>query len=312
MTSWCALRSERPDQCGGETRHRAFRAISRLGDFGRALLELGRTKRLVAKLAPRVTHREEEIAPFSNMLHHQDVVQLRFQAAMILLDVGRWHQVRSVLEASAEDVASLGPASSLDYYFARLALGEHRYDDALELIDCSYAHFDRFPPLYSRRGALRVLRAMTLIESGRAAEALPVAQEGVRLLAEADQRESIWKAHWQEARAARVVSGDAAALPVFDQTVAALDNVRRASLGLRLDSLFLKERLPAVEDAILCAAAYGDASRCLTYADAVKSRFLARALRRGSRLFLELNRLRRWTSSTQQLVPPRPWRTVGR
>jgi CHAT domain-containing protein len=103
----------------------------------------------------------------------------------------------------------------------------------------------------------------------------------VRLEEAADQRDTIWKAHWHEARATRAAAGNAAALHVFDRAIAALDGVRRASLGLRLDSLFLKERLPAVEEAILCAAAHGDAARCLAYADAVKSRFLSSALAAG-------------------------------
>ncbi|WP_199805394.1 hypothetical protein, partial [Bradyrhizobium lablabi] len=120
-----------------------------------------------------------------------------------------------------------------------------------------------------------------LIEAGRAAEALPDAREGVRLEEAADHRDTIWKSHWHEARATRAAAGNAAALLVFDQVIAALDGLRRASLGFRLDSLFLKERLPAVEEAIFCAAAHGDAERCLAYADAVKSRFLSSALAAG-------------------------------
>ena len=252
-----------------------------LGDHGRAATEVGHTKRLAVGLARRAADRSDAAA---SLLFEQDLGQLLFQAAMILLEAGRWRWARSVLEASAPYLASLGPApaASLDFYRARLALGEHRHTEALVLIDGLCAAFDQLPSLRAKRGALRVLRASTLIAAGRAAEALPDAREGVRLEGAADQRESIWKAHWQEARATRAAAGNAAALHAFDQVIAALDGVRRASLGLRLDSLFLKERLPAVEEAILCAAAHGDAARGLAYADAVKSRFLASALTAGA------------------------------
>lgn len=247
-----------------------------LGDHRRAIRELAVTKRLARQLARAAAAR-------GHSLFEWDLAQLLFQDALLLLDRGRWRWAGRAFAATEGYIVSLGPASAatLHYYRARLALGEGNFGLALALTDKARPAFEELPPLQHKRGTLRVLRAQILIDAGRGGEALSEAVEGVQLETAAEQHETIWKAHWQEARTRRAIGGSGEALPAFDRAVAVLDQARNTSLGLRLDNLFLKERLPVVEEAILCAAEHGDAGRCLTYADTVKSRFLARALHAG-------------------------------
>ena len=181
------------------------------------------------------------------------------------------------------DFAELGPASAagLRLYRARIAAGLGDIAGAVTILDAIRPVFDGHPDLVQKRGVIRTWRARILLDANRGQEALADAAEGARLSSAPGLEERSWDAHWQHARALAAAVPARDPLPAYDAAIASLDQLRRASLGYRLDNLYLKTRRPMVDQAMLAAAARGDALRCLRYADAVKSRFLAGALAAG-------------------------------
>ena len=152
---------------------------------------------------------------------------------------------------------------------------------ALRLVDELLPAFDVHERLTQKRGTVRVLRARLLNEAGRGREAVEDAAAGVDGEIAYGQWESIWKAHWQLARAEEASSRAGEALAAFDAAVAALDQVRTASLGFRLDNLALRTARRMLNEAIACAVTHRDGTRAARYADAVKSRFLSLSLAAG-------------------------------
>ena len=158
--------------------------------------------------------------------------------------------------------------------------GDHQ--GGLNLLDALLPAFDADDRLAQKVGTARVLRARLLNEMRRGAEAEDDAAAGIAGEIAYGQWETIWKAHWQLARAVNAIPARASeALAAFDAAIAALDGLRTASIGFRLDNLALRSARPMLEEAIACAVSQGDGSRAARYADAVKSRFLSRMLAVG-------------------------------
>jgi hypothetical protein len=158
--------------------------------------------------------------------------------------------------------------------------GDHQ--GALTLLDELLPAFDVHEQLAPKRGTVRVLRARLLNEAGRGREAIADAEAGIAGEIACGQLETIWNAHWQLARARQAASQTDAALIAFDEAVAALDRVRTASLGFRLDNLALHRTRPMLDEAVACAVAHRDGARAARYADAIKSRYLSIALTTGT------------------------------
>ncbi|GJD52947.1 hypothetical protein OPKNFCMD_5715 [Methylobacterium crusticola] len=158
--------------------------------------------------------------------------------------------------------------------------GDHQ--GALTLLDALLPAFDGHEQLAQKRGTARVLRARLLNETGRGREAVDDAAAGIAGETAYGQWETIWKAHWQLARAQQARSRAREALDAFDAAVSALDQLRTASLGFRLDNLALRTARPMLDEAIATAVGHRDGARAARYADAIKSRFLSLSLAAGA------------------------------
>ncbi len=257
---------------------------------GKALSEtfswIGDTRRAMREivLAHRTVRRLQEEAPNvigSDFFRQSDLVQLRFQLVIILLEARRFRSAGRVLETVAPIYERLEPASAatMPFYRAKILEGLGDPLGALALVDTIRPVFEGQEKLAHKRGALLALRARLLTALGRHEEALADGVAAARLDEAAGQQETEWQSCWQEARVRSIPGQDP--LPSFDRAVEALDRMRRASLGYRLDSLYLRSRRGLVDEAVRAAFERGDAERCLRYADAVKSRYLAAALAAG-------------------------------
>ena len=255
-------------------------AYNWLGDTARAAAELSRTRKLLARVWAASGNDENGVLA---LLRGNDTLVLRFHTMVVLLDSRRFRPASRVLDTVEPDFAELGPASAagLRLYRARIAAGLGDITGALAILDAIRPVFDSHPDLVQKRGVIRTRRAHVLLDANRGQEALADAAEGARLASAPGLEERSWDAHWQHARALSAAVPVRDPLPAYDEAIASLDRLRRASLGYRLDNLYLKTRQPMVDEAVLAAAARGDALRCLRYADAVKSRFLAGALAAG-------------------------------
>ena len=152
---------------------------------------------------------------------------------------------------------------------------------ALQLLETLAPAFVYGSLLAQKRGWMKAQRARLLLALGRPDEALVDAEEGVAQEETFGQRSTIWRAHWTLARALNACKHLPEALWAFDRGIAALDERRTGTLGFRLDNLALRGPKPMVDEAIAYAVSADDAYRALVYSDAIKSRFLTRALLAG-------------------------------
>lgn len=249
-----------------------------LGDFRASATELARSSARVAKLLKAAD-------AIQSVVLRMRLNDLMLEEALAHIDKGgiRLDDAERLLDAIEPIYLTLGiaPAAAMRYYRAKIAAGRGNTAVALAIIDAALPTFSSEPALRSKVGTIRTLRARILNDAGDGAEALADAEAGAADAIAMGARETLWNAHWQLARARGAVNNVQGALCAFDDAVAAVDAVRVRSLGYRLDNLFLRERRPMFDAAMRLAAVKGDAVRAARYADAVKSRFLARALEEG-------------------------------
>jgi CHAT domain-containing protein len=127
-------------------------------------------------------------------------------------------------------------------------------------------------------GVLLWLKGQAMHGLGRTREALSLAQSACEELSRYRDPDSLWKAQWLRARTLAAVERTEEALSAFADAVTTIDGLRKASLGYRLDSTYLRDKLPVFEDAIAVTSARGDAERCCRMIEMVKSRALTATL----------------------------------
>ncbi|TCS18454.1 CHAT domain-containing protein [Caulobacter sp. BK020] len=247
-----------------------------LGDAARARAE---REKALARLADR----QAKADPIQRLLLEGKDFELRLEGMIVATEAGgaALAEAEAGLDALTPTFQALGIAPAAAFYRAKIELARGRASAALALLDAAAPGFQESEILRNKTGMLKTLRAQVLTSLGRGAEAVIDAKEAVAREVLADNRETVWKAHWRLAQAAIAAGDPRTALAAYDAAIEAVDGVRRVSLGYRLDNLFLRERKPMFDEAIDLAVRHGDARRCAWYVDAVKSRFLAPALAAG-------------------------------
>lgn len=87
-----------------------------------------------------------------------------------------------------------------------------------------------------------------------------------------------WKLQWRRGSALTSLGRQAEALNAYRAGAAAADNLRKAPLGYRLDSTFLRDKLPMFHAAIDLAVQLGDGPTAVRLIELIKARGLAATL----------------------------------
>jgi CHAT domain-containing protein len=123
-----------------------------------------------------------------------------------------------------------------------------------------------------RRGALRQVQADLHLLLDEPDGALAAADDGLSDEATYSDLELAWKLHWPRARALTTLGRHGEAIEAFLRGMSDADRLRMAPLGHRLDTTFVRDKLPMAHDAALAA---GDSSVVAWFVELVKSRALA-------------------------------------
>jgi CHAT domain-containing protein len=260
-----------------------------LGDFRRC-------EALLHEQRARLDATRDVADPLQKFFHDNRIMNLDAEEMYLALDSAQADEparassldrAQAILERLHPRYAALAPWAGHAMSMQQCHISRLRGDPqgALALLDSLLPAFYAHEELARKRGTIRVLRARLLNETGRGAEAIADAEAGVAGESAYGQWETIWSAHWQLARArqaASLASQADATLSAFDDAVTALDRVRTASLGFRLDNLALLRTRPMLDEAVAAAVAHCDGARAARYADAVKSRYLTAALTSGA------------------------------
>lgn len=107
--------------------------------------------------------------------------------------------------------------------------------------------------LRPRRPALRSLKARALLDVGDTCAALEAAEAGLRDVALQPDPDTAWKLHRWRGNALRTLGRAADGLDALVAGARAVDELRRAPLGYRLDSTSMRDRMPLFDEAIALA-----------------------------------------------------------
>ncbi len=175
--------------------------------------------------------------------------------------------------------ASLGPegAASIEYQLAAVESGKGNHDAAWERLE-------EIEPIFTdgllrpHKIGLRGLQSEVALGLGEPARALDLADDGISELSTFPDDDIAWKLHWRRGRALAAVERPEEALAAYGASAAVVDSLRKSPLGYRLDSTYLRSKLPLFDAAIDLASEQGDGPAAARFIELVKARALSSAL----------------------------------
>jgi CHAT domain-containing protein/tetratricopeptide (TPR) repeat protein len=188
--------------------------------------------------------------------------------------LGRYDDAEGLFLEVRPLAAELGVAAGIDFHLAVIAVARGDVATAQRLLADIAPAVDSglFRP---RRGALRQVQADFHLLRGEPHEALAAADDGLRDQATYPDLELAWKLQWRRARALTALGRRAGAIRAFRAGMSDADRLRMAPLGYRLDTTFVRDKLPMAHDAVDTAIAAADAPAAAWFVEIVKSRALS-------------------------------------
>ncbi|MFI7494382.1 CHAT domain-containing protein [Kocuria sp. M4R2S49] len=144
-------------------------------------------------------------------------------------------------------------------------------------------------PLFShglmrpRRGALCLLQADLAVKRRDFDDALARTAEGLTDQDTYPDLDLSWRLHWRRAIAFRGRGSSDEALAEFRLAAIAADTMRLAPMGYTLDTAFVRDKLPMMEQALDHALNVGDARAAVWFMEMVKARALSAVLSHPAR-----------------------------
>lgn len=196
--------------------------------------------------------------------------------ARINRKLGNYDAAREQFEEARPFVQEFARAG-IDFHLAAIALDTGNLSLAGQLLTAAAPDFDH-GLIRPRRGALRLLQADLAQAQARFEDALALSADG---LADQDHYPDLdlsWKLHWRQARALRALDRFDESLAAFRLAAKAADTLRMAPLGYALDTTFVRDKLPMMEEAIDHALTCGDGETATWFIEMIKSRALSAIL----------------------------------
>jgi CHAT domain-containing protein len=188
--------------------------------------------------------------------------------------LGRYDEAeRLFLEARPFVAGDLGVPAGIDFHLAVIAVARGDTATAQPLLASIAPAFESgmFRP---RRGALRQVQADLHLLLNEPEQALAAADDGLSDQATYPDLEFAWKLQWRRARALSALGRHREAIDAFREGMSKADQLRMAPMGYRLDTTFVRDKLPMAHDAVSAALAAGDASAVAWFIELIKSRAL--------------------------------------
>jgi CHAT domain-containing protein len=265
-----------------------------LGDYERALTVLDSAHAAVVPLLEQgppsqsavqslIMEQLKAISSGATSSAGTDAMRLRSIAFEVIQALARDHRslgdydlAEQLFRQARPFLVELGLPAGIDFHLATIAVARDDLDRAEQLLGSVAPTFDQ-PMTRWRRGSLRQVQADLLLKRGRGADALAAADDGLADQLVYPDLDLAWKLQWRRARALTAL-GTGDALAAFRAAMSAADRLRMAPLGYRLDTTFLRDKLPMAHQAIDAALARPDPEAVVWFVELIKSRALATAL----------------------------------
>jgi CHAT domain-containing protein len=272
-----------------------------LGDEERALKETGHAEQLVAaKMASGTPSTSDvwaslgsainllgqgsEAGAFSEGLR-QAQEKAKLQKISIAIDQirarigrrsGNYDEAEQLFDRVAPHILAYAQPG-IRWQIAMMRVQQERFDDALVILGELSADFEG-GMLRQKLPVFLRTKSEALLGLKHAEDALREIDRAVKVIEEFYDPDALWTLHWTRARILELLGHSTMALDAILASAAVVDELRRAPLGWRLDSTFLRDKLPMFRRGIRLAVEVGNAAACCQLIEKVKARGLAAAL----------------------------------
>jgi CHAT domain-containing protein len=205
----------------------------------------------------------------------QVAFSLEFSHAIINRYLGNYAEAKQQLNSILSQTPGEGKIG-IQYQLAAISISETNYEEGLKYI--SLLEPLMLGDLRPKLGGLLSLKAEALLGLGRTDEALIVLNQAVQDLVSFSEPDSLWRAHWRRARVLEALGQTDQAIESYLLAANTINRLRKAPLGYRLDSTYLKDKFQVFEDAIALCCDQGKAETCCSLMEMIKSRALTATL----------------------------------
>lgn len=213
-----------------------------------------------------------------------------------------WKLAEDCFRKVLPEYAKLGVAAAIDYQLASIELGRGRSEEALAMVEALEPTFHAQSQLRAKLGSLLRLKGAALLELGSPEKALSVFNEGaVDIERDYFDPDVLWRLQAGKGEALKRLGRRSDALAAYRSAADTVDQLRKAPLGYRLDSLYLRDKLDLFRSAIGLCVDMNDSERCAQLMEMVKSRTLTTILGSGEKSSTSPELAERFEALTRKL-----------
>lgn len=256
-----------------------------LGDYERALAEVGQAFEFIEAFLAQGQPSESNIltsllgGDLEGAEQNARLWQISLELAQIRARSNRYLGNFGVATRQFQEIMPHVPGESrsgIAFQLAAIDVARGRYAEGLEVLNQLEPAFTGL--LRPKLGVLLSFKGEALLGLGSPGKALPYLKAAVQDLFQYTDPDSLWKSQWRVGRALQALQRPQEALAAYSQAIETINLLRKAPLGYRLDSTYLRDKLPAFASAIDLACESDQAEACCRFMEAIKSRALTATL----------------------------------
>jgi CHAT domain-containing protein len=265
-----------------------------LGDYERAIEQLNHAQELITMILQGKTLTEQDVVnSISESVNSimagkggrrigEDVTELwticyeiDFFRAIINEYKGQFDEAETLLNKVLPHYERLGVGPAILAHHAAILIKRGQYLEGLQYTYSIEPVFRAGGFLRAKLAALLRNQSEALLHLGKPQESLKKLEEGIKDLTLYYDPDLLWKLQHLEGQCLQFLEQLESALKAYLHATKTVNNLRRAPLGYRLDSLYLRDKLELFQRAIELACRDEFASECCELMELIKSRTLS-------------------------------------
>jgi len=171
-------------------------------------------------------------------------LEISYYQGLICRALQRYDEAESFFQSVLPEYQTLGVGAAIEFQLAAIAAARGEYHKALEISERIEPVFIADNRMQPKRAALLKLQADALGGLGDKKEALLRADGGIRELSSHHEPDLLWRLFLIKGRLLNKDGRHAEALEAFARGAEVVNQLRRTPLGYRLDSTYLRDKLP--------------------------------------------------------------------
>jgi CHAT domain-containing protein len=268
-----------------------------LGDYARALSELAQASKIIAPLvSERVPTQEDVLASVLDAMKsirsgegyttraedtmnlYRISTEIDYYKGLVNKALGNFEDAELLFGKVLPEYQKIGVGTAIEYQLASVLVKKGSYQEGLALASRLEPEFTKPGLLRHKLAALLCVQSEAQLNLGRFDEALSRLNEGIKDLSVYYDLDLLWKLQWLAGRTLEAMGQEQNALKSYAEAAETVNSLRKAPLGYRLDSTYIKDKLGLFEEAIVLACKSGLAKECCEFMEMVKSRALTTSL----------------------------------